>query len=86
MAKFSYTCSDQEAIKAFKKGFAGVGVGNVAILKDKGNEFVLGAPMMTVKVKIEGGLLTTKASLFGKTLIGTVNSKIEVIDDVFRKM
>ena len=77
--------SQSEAILAFKKGFMGQGVGNVAILKDKGNEFVLGAPMMTVKVKFENGVCTTGASLFGKALLATVNTKIELIDG-FKKI
>lgn len=80
MAKFSYQMSDSEAILAFKKGFAGVGVGNVAILKDSGNEFVLGSPMMTVKVVIKGGVCTTKGSLFGKLIESTINTKIELLD------
>lgn len=53
MAKFSYGMSDNEAILAFKQNFMGQGVGNVAILKDKGNEFTLGAPGMTVKVSFK---------------------------------
>lgn len=85
MAKFSYSMSQNDAILAFKKGFMGQGVGNVAILKDKGNEFVLGAPMMTVKVKFSNGTCTTSASLFGKALLGTVNTKIELIDG-FKKL
>ena len=80
MAKFSYQMSDAEAIRAFKKGFLGVGVGNIAILKEKGNEFVLGSPMMTVKVVFENGVCTTKGSLFGKMIESTVNTKIELID------
>ncbi len=80
MAKFSYQMSDSEAILAFKKGFMGRGVGNIAILKDKGNEFVLGSPMMTVNVILKDGVCTTKASLFGKVLESTVNTKIELID------
>lgn len=86
MAKFSYTMSEAEAILAFKKGFMGQGVGNVAILKDKGNEFVLGAPMMTVDVKIKDGIIETKPSgLFGKKLLATVDTKIELIEG-FRKL
>ncbi len=85
MAKFSYSMNQSEAILAFKKGFMGQGLGNVAILKDKGNEFVLGAPMMTVKVKFEKGICTTKASLFGKAILATVNTKIELIDG-FKKV
>lgn len=33
MAKFSYSMNQSEAILAFKKGFMGQGLGNVAILK-----------------------------------------------------
>lgn len=80
MAKFSYQMADSEAVLAFKRGFAGQGVGNVAILRDKGNEFVLGAPMMTVNVTIKDGICTTKSSLFGKLLESTVNTKIELIE------
>ena len=61
MAKFSYTMNQNDAILAFKKAFVGQGMGSVAILKDKGTEFVLGAPMMTVKVKFEGGICSTSA-------------------------
>lgn len=85
MAKFSYSMSESDAILAFKKGFMGQGVGNVAILKDKGNEFVLGAPMMTVKVKFKDGICETSASLIGKALLSTVNTKIELIDG-FKKI
>ena len=85
MAKFSYSMSQNDAILAFKKGFMGQGVGNIAILKDKGNEFVLGSPMMTVKVEFSNGICTTSASLFGKVLLGTVNTKIELIDG-FKKI
>ena len=56
MAKFSYSMSDSEAILAFKKGFMGQGVGNIAILKDKGNSFVLGASMMKVNVSFKNGI------------------------------
>ena len=80
MAKFSYSMEDNEAILAFKKGFMGQGLGNIAILKDKGNEFTLGAPMMTVKVKLKNGICETSASLFGKTIISTVDTKIELIE------
>lgn len=85
MAKFSYSMSEQDAILAFKKGFMGQGVGNIAILKDNGNEFVLGAPMMKVTVKFKNGVCETSASLFGKSLISSVDTKIELIDG-FKKM
>ena len=77
--------SESDAILAFKKGFMGAGVGNVAILKDKGNEFVLGAPLMTVKVTFKNGVCETKASLIGNTLLSTVNTKIELIEG-FKKI
>lgn len=85
MSKFAYSMSENDAILAFKKGFMGVGVGNVAILKDNGNKFVLGAPMMTVKVEFKDGVCTTSASLLGKTLLSTVDTKIELIDG-FKKI
>lgn len=80
MAKFKYTVEDNEAILSFKKAFMGQGVGNIAILKDKGNSFVLGAPMMKVNVEFKNGICETKASFFGKTLLATVNTKIELIN------
>lgn len=85
MARFSYSMSDNEAILAFKKGFMGQGLGNVAILKDKGNEFVLGSPFMTVNVKIKDGICETKGSLAGKLLVSTVDTKIELIEG-FKKL
>ena len=85
MSKFAYSMSDSEAVLAFKKGFMGVGVGNVAILKDKGNAFVLGAPMMEVDVRFEKGVVSTSARGMGKTLLGTVDTKIELIEG-FRKI
>lgn len=85
MAKFSYTMDDAEAIVAFKKGFMGVGVGNIAILSEKGKTFKLGAPMMTVTVKFDNGICTTKSSLIGKVLEATVNTKIELIEG-FKKI
>lgn len=85
MAKFTYAMTDEEAIAAFKKGFMGQGVGNVAILSEKGKTFKLGAPMMTVTVEFNNGICTTKGSLAGKTIEATVNTKIELIDG-FKKI
>lgn len=85
VTKFAYSMSDAEAIVAFKKGFMGQGVGNVAILSEKGKTFTLGAPMMTVTVEFNNGICTTKASLMGKTILATVNTKIELIDG-FKKL
>ena len=84
MSKFSYSMNQNDAIMAFKKSFMGQGLG-VAILKDKGNEFILGAPMMTVNVKFNNGICSTSASLFGKTILSTVDTKIEIIDG-FKKI
>lgn len=80
MAKFTFSMSKKEVILALKKGFMGQGVGNIAILKDTGNKFILGAPMMTVTVTFENHTCQTKASLFGKALLSSVNTKIELID------
>ena len=80
MAKFRYNMSDKDANLAFKRGFMGQGVGNIAILKEKNNVFTLGAPMMKVTATLKNGVCTTKASLFGKALLGSVNTKIELID------
>ena len=85
MAKFSYSMTDEEAIVAFKKGFMGQGLGNVAILSEKGKKFKLGSPMMTVAVEFDNGICTTKGALAGKMLEATVNAKIEQIDG-FTKM
>ena len=85
MSKFSYSMSEKDAILAFKKGFMGQGVGNVAILKDKGSKFVLGAPMMKVNVNFKNGVCETKASGFGKKLLATVDTKIEIIEG-FKKI
>ncbi len=85
MAKFSYSMPDNEAILAFKKGFMGQGVGNIGILKDKGNEFVLGAPLMTVNVTFKNGICETKGSLAGKVVLSSVDTKIELIDG-FKKL
>ena len=76
--------SDDEAILAFKKQFTAPGLG-VAILSDKGKSFKLGAPMMTVNVDFNNGICETKASLIGKTLLGTVDTKIEMIEG-FKKI
>lgn len=85
MAKFTYSMSDSEAIMAFKRGFMGQGMGNVAILKDKGNKFVLGAPLMKVFVELKDGTCETKSNLFGKPILATVDTKIELIEG-FRKL
>ena len=84
MAVFQYSMSEEEAKKAFKQGFMGQGIGNVAILSEKGNVFTLGAPLMTVKVEFKSGTCTTKGNLAGKMLETTVNSKIELIDGFTR--
>ena len=80
MAKFTFSMSKNDAIKAFKKGFMGQGVGNIAILKDKGDKFILGAPMMKLTVTFNEHTCQTKASLFGKAILATVNTKIELVD------
>lgn len=74
MSKFSYSCDQKTAILSVKKALNG----KVGILKDKGAELVVGAPMMTVNIIFNNGAVETKASLFGKALLGTVDSCIEL--------
>ena len=74
MAKFNYSCDEKTAILSVKKALNG----KVGILKDKGSELVVGAPMMTVNIVFNNGTVETKASLFGKALLGTVDSCIEL--------
>ena len=74
MAKFNYSCDEKAAILSVKKALNG----KVGILKDKGSELVVGAPMMTVNIVFNNGTVETKASLFGKALLGTVDSCIEL--------
>ena len=81
MAKFTYSMTDAEAKLALKKSFLGNGgVGNIAVLKEKDNLLVVGAPMMTVKIQFNNGTCETKASLFGKVLLKTVETKIELTE------
>lgn len=77
MAKFRYSLSANEAVLSVKRALNG----KVGILKDKPNLLVVGAPMMTVKISFDNGTLTTSASLFGKALLGTVYSCIELSGD-----
>lgn len=76
MAKFSFSMSQREAILSIKKAI----VGQIGILKDKSDKLVLDAPFMKVYVSFNDGVCKTKSNLFGKSLIGTINSKIELID------
>ncbi len=76
MAKFICAMNRREAVIAVKRTVNG----KVAILKDKDDLLVVGAPMMTVKIKFENGTVETKASPFGKAILGTVNSCIELAD------
>lgn len=74
MSKFSYSCDEKTAILSVKKALNG----KVGILKDKENELVVGAPMMTTKILFKNGVLETDANLFGKAILGTVDSCIEL--------
>lgn len=81
MATFSFNCNKQTAILNVKKALNG----KIGILKDKGDVLVVGAPMMKVKITFTNNNVSTKASLFGKTLLGSVNNCIE-LSDGFVKM
>lgn len=77
MAKFSYSCDEKKAILSVKKSLNG----KLPILKDKGNELVVGMPMMSTKVTFGNGVVETGAALFGKAVLGTVNSCIELSEE-----
>ena len=76
MAKFKFEMSKKEAIIAVKKALNG----KVAILSDKNDCLTVGAPMMTAKICFAEGELTTNGTLFGKIILGTVDSMIETTD------
>lgn len=59
--------------------------GKVAILKDKTDELVVGAPMMTATITIRNNVVETKASLVGKVVLGTVDSCIELAEEFEKK-
>ncbi len=75
MAKFKYNMGEREAILEFKKAING----KIGIMKDNGSELSVGGPGMTVKVKFEKGIVETSASLFGKAMLGSVDTAIELI-------
>ena len=76
MAKFKYNMGEREAILEFKKAING----KLAVLKDKGTELSVGGPGVSVKVIFENGIVETSASLFGKFVLGTVDTAIELIN------
>lgn len=82
MSKFSYSMPDNEAILSFKKTLSGTGggIGSFAILKDNGNKFVVGAPGISVNVEFKSGICETKASLFGKVYLASIDNIIEQIE------
>ena len=76
MAKFKFEMSKKQAILAVKKALGG----KVAVLSDKNDCLTVGAPMMTAKICFTEGELTTSGTLFGKIILGTVDSMIETTD------
>ena len=76
MSKFSFTMPKDKAILEVKRAISG----KIAILKDRGNELVVGAPMMTATISFGDGYVETKAALVGKVVVGTVDTAIELID------
>ena len=81
MAKFKFEMSKADAILAVKKALNG----KMAILGDKDDCLTVGSPMMTVKINFTEGEVTTSGTLFGKVLLGTVDSTIEITDG-FKKV
>ena len=67
---------DKAAVLEFKKAI----MGKVAVMKDSGLELAVGGPGMTVKVTFSKGVVETKASMFGKMMLGTVDSVLEVTE------
>lgn len=76
MANFKFNMEKKAAVLAVKKALSG----KVAILSDKNGCLTVDSPMMTVKVAFAENSVETSASLFGKVLLGTVNSEIEMIE------
>ena len=77
MAKFKFEMSKKDAMIAVKKAISG----KMAILSDKNDCLTVGTPpFMTVKICFNDGELATSGSLFGKMLLGTVDSSIELAD------
>ena len=77
MAKFRFDSDKKTAVLAVKRALNG----KLAILKDKNGCLTVGTPpFMTVEIQFSDGFVETKASLFGKILVGTVDSAIELLD------
>ena len=76
MAKFKFEMSKKEAILAVKKALNG----KVAVLSDKNDCLTVGAPMMTAKICFTEGEVTTSGALFGKIMVSTVDSAIEITE------
>ena len=76
MATFKFSMSKKDAVIAVKKALNG----KMAILSDKNDCLTVGSPMMTTKIAFSENEVTTSAALFGKAVIGSVNSAIELID------
>lgn len=76
MAKFKFEMSKKEAVLAVKKALSG----KMAILSDKNDCLTVGSPLMTVKILFEENQLSTEGSLFGKIIVGTVDSAIELAE------
>lgn len=76
MSTFNFSMSKKDAIISVKKALNG----KMPILSDKNDCLTVGSPMMTSKICFEEGKVTTSASLFGKVIIGSVDSALELID------
>jgi hypothetical protein len=76
MAKFTHELGKKEAVLAVKRALNG----KMAVLKDTGDQLVVGSPMMTVKILITDKTVETSASLIGKVVLGTVDSCIELAE------
>lgn len=81
MAKFSYACDKRTAKISVKKALNL----KLAILKDSGDKLVVGAPLMKVTLSFSNNSVTTSANFFGKKILETVNSCLELIDGFIKE-
>ena len=76
MAKFKFEMSKKDAILAVKKA-----LDRMAILSDKNDCLTVGTPLlMEVKIHFAENELTTEGVLFGKLMVATVDSAIELAE------
>lgn len=76
MARYVFSMNKTDAVSAVKKAL----IGKIGILKDKDGCLTVGAPLMTAKIIFTEKEVTTSAVMFGRFVLGTVDSCIEQIE------